>query len=227
MNSKTIKKFILDIIYPNRCPFCDSFIKWDKLACDKCIEALPYVPENICTECGKFPCECDKEIRFYDKCYTVCFYDEIARNGILSLKSKNGINAAEFFSNVLSERLKKTEHPNLIIPVPATEEKKRIRGYNQAEIIAGYISDLLGAPVADDILFKRSDLPEQHSLTASERKHNAENMFYIDKNNDLRNTTVILCDDVITTGSTLNECSKLLKQNGASKVICAVCTTTM
>ena len=99
-----LSKFILDIFFPNRCPFCDCFIKGDKLACDRCIDEISYIDDKVCGHCGKVPCICDIEL-FYEKCYAACYYEGIVKNGIINLKIKNAINTAEIFADILSVKI--------------------------------------------------------------------------------------------------------------------------
>ena len=221
-----LSKFILDIFFPNRCPFCDCFIKWNKLACDRCIDEISYIDDKVCGHCGKVPCICDIEL-FYEKCYAACYYEGIVKNGIINLKIKNAINTAEIFADILSVKiLSDGIKYDFILPVPMSKKKKSIRGYNQAEEIAKCIFSRTKIPVSNDFLYKNDSEIEQHTLSAEERAKNVKNEFGIKKNTNLKGKTIILCDDVITTGSTLNECARLVKNLGAKAVILAVGATT-
>lgn len=219
-------KFILDIIFPNRCPFCDKFIRWDKLACDDCIDHLAYADESFCSRCGKVQCICSRDL-YYEKCYVACYYEGLARDGIINLKVKNAINAAEFFADILSTKINADKIKyDMIIPVPMSKKKQAVRGYNQAEEIARFISKRTNIPVNNIILGKCDSNIEQHTLNAAEREENVKTEFKIKTNIDLHEKNIIICDDVITTGSTLNECAKLIKKLGANKVILAVGAST-
>ncbi len=215
-------KYILDIFYPNRCPFCDDFIKWDALLCDKCHNSLEYI--ETCEKCGKTECMCDKEL-YYDKAYVLFRYDGIVRESIIALKKKNGINAAEFYADKLSERiLKSKEKFDIIVPVPMAKSKKRMVGYNQAGVIADFISKKLGTPVVD-ALIKAENTVAQHTLSKEEREENVKGMF-LPTDISLDGKRVLLCDDIITTGSTVIECSRILKEMGAEFVAVSLIATT-
>lgn len=223
---KQISKFILDIFFPNRCPFCDHFIRWDKLACDTCIDAISFTAEEICTKCGKSPCICNQKL-YYDRCYTACYYEGIVRDGIIRLKSQNGLNAAELFADVLSKKITGDKLKiDWIVPVPMSRKKKIQRGYNQAEELAKYISKQIRVPVSATILNKFDEPIEQHSLNAKERSEHVKTLFTSKTSIHLTGKNILLCDDVITTGSTLNECSKILKKIGANAIYLAVGATT-
>ncbi|MEG0615340.1 MAG: ComF family protein, partial [Oscillospiraceae bacterium] len=208
-------KFLLDIFFPNTCPFCKNFIRWDFLSCNSCKENLPYVSDDICPRCGKAECICHKKIN-YDKAYTVCYYEGLARTGIIGLKTDNALNTAEFFANIIAKKiLDNNEKFDLIVPVPSSKAKKRKRGYNQAEEFGKFIGKLINVNVSDKILFQNETNVRQHELSAEERAINAKLQFGIKNDIDLKGKKILLCDDVMTTANTINECAKLLKEIGA------------
>ncbi|MDE5791984.1 MAG: ComF family protein, partial [Oscillospiraceae bacterium] len=97
-------------------------------------------------------------------------------------------------------------------------------GYNQASLIAKEIANLLDLPCREDILYKNKSVA-QHQLNAKQRAENI-NHFHV-RNILIQNKHVLLCDDVLTTGNTLNYCAELLKQVGASRVTIASASTTI
>ena len=113
-----------------------------------------------------------------------------------------------------------------IVPVPMTKSKLRKRGYNQAEVLADALSERLNAPVENDVIVKKISFREQHKLTADKRQKNADRIYYRTDSEAVRNKTVLLCDDVMTTGSTINKCTKILLEMGAEAVIIAAAATT-
>ena len=114
---------------------------------------------------------------------------------------------------------------DIVVPVPMGKKKQKRRGHNQAELFARCIGRYLEIPVKNDILYKYDTRDEQHSHSARERSERVKGLFYT-KNTDLSGMRVIICDDVMTTGSTVNECARLLKAIGAESVIAAVCAVT-
>lgn len=220
-----LNKFLLDLIFPNRCPFCGEFIVWDKLACDHCIDEIAYSGNELCACCGKSPCICGDELH-YEKCFAAVYYEGIVRDGIFRLKTKNGLNAAEFFSAILAEKiLAQSLKIDFIVPVPMTRKKQSVRGYNQAEELARFLSRRLRVPVNTKILQKNSDDVEQHTLGAQERMQHAKELFSVKQPAALQGKTVLICDDVMTTGSTMNACALLLKNLGSQVYLAAGATT--
>lgn len=221
MTMNKAAKFILDIFFPNRCPFCDGFIKWDELCCAECDGKIER-SGNICSVCGKPECICDSGIH-YDGAVVPFLYEDVSKKGILTLKTGHGMTAAEYFGNAIADRIH--GEYDMIVPVPMTKKKIFARGYNQAELIAKTVSAKTGIPVVNDALCKKSDKEEQHNLSREERIKHISGLFGEGKKN-IEGKNILLCDDVITTTATVNECARILKDMGAKTVtVTAVATT--
>ncbi len=222
MNTQ-ISKYILDIFYPNRCPCCGDFIRWDKLTCGKCHRELEPVYDKICKKCGKEICICSEEI-FYDRAVSLFRYEKLAKEGILAMKRSENKNFGEYAGKMISEILNSDYHGenfDFIIPVPMSVRSFMKRGFNQAEVIAKEISESFSIPLRNDILYKDNVSSSQHFLGRAERFRSISAIKSHDA--DLRGKKVILCDDIITTGSTVNRCAMLLKEKGAESImlVCA------
>ena len=227
---RLIYKFAADLVYTNRCPCCNEFIKWNELVCEKCRKELIPDESGRCPKCHKLidSCICSLGTEF-DKVFFVTDYHGAAKQGIYSLKDSCGLNFAEYCGKELGRKIleEKYFHADYIIPVPMRKKKKYQRGYNQAEKIAEAIRDVTGVPLNKNIVYKNKKVKDftQHSLGAKDRLENAEKIYKI-KNVDLRGKNIIICDDVMTTGSTINTISRLLKENGAEKIYAAVAAVT-
>lgn len=215
-------RFIADIFFPNRCPLCLDFISWDEFICSRCADELKPFPEEICPGCGKAECFCDTIS--YDRAFVCFYYEGKAKNGILSLKDGHkefGI----YTGNLLGERVADSKlEADAVVPVPMSDESYRKRRYNQAEVIAERIAEINGIPLLTDLLYKNKSAV-QHTLTKAERLENTA-AFGIKSRLKTDNMKIILCDDVITTGSTMNRCAALLKEMGAAEVYAAAAATT-
>ena len=115
----------------------------------------------------------------------------------------------------LDLRLKFKKKYDIIIPVPMYKTKKDTRGYNQAEVLA---KELGGVPMKNDVLIKIIDTKKQSTLNKEERSQNLIGAYKIQNSEIIQNKNIILIDDIFTTGSTVNECSKILKQAGAYEI---------
>lgn len=211
--------FILDLFFPNRCSVCRNFIKYDELVCKKCIgELKKYIPEND----DSFIKMND---RFFDKILAGFYYENEVRDGIFSLKDGHK-EFGYYLGNILAELIKKDElisKSDYIISVPMSAKSLKLRGYNQADIITETISIKTGIKIMTDILYKNQS-EVQHSLNKTQRMKNVS--AYDINSTDLSGMKIIICDDVCTTGSTINRCAELLKNMGAAEVYAAVGTTT-
>ena len=218
----TVSRFLTDLFFPNRCPCCDDFIRWDKLICSRCHSEIVPVYERVCRKCGKEICICAEEL-YYDMAAVPMRYENRVREGVLSLKRGNNKNFGEYsgkmLANIISEEFS-DYHFDSVVPVPMSEQSRRKRGYNQAEIIASEISEKLRIPVADNLLVKQDTVSSQHYLNRTDRMKNISAIKLKHRLN-LAGRNIILCDDVITTGSTVNRCAQLLKASGAGKILLA------
>ncbi len=219
MTLKSVSRFLIDLVYPNRCGFCQRVIPWNKLICPECEEKLEYSPNPIRQgEKGSFAF-----------CISPCKYSGVARRGVLNLKYHYGKNTAEYLIPCLSELIKThiPEDIDLITFVPMTYWRKSEYGYNQAEVIADMLSKELDIPCDGKLLAKIKKMDTQHSLTSEERKRNAKSAYKPGTSKrDICGKTVLLADDIITTGATLSSCSRLLLERGAERVYCATLTHT-
>ncbi len=211
-----LKLFILDLFFPNRCPICNNFIVYDSFICDDCICKLEkYIVNNDAVY---------KENPLYTRLTVYYYYEGIVKNGIYSLKD-NSKNFGVYLGKMLADKILLDDIMNkadYIVPVPMSKKSFKNRGYNQAFVIAKEISDKTGIKLLDNIIFKKESLV-QHELSLEERKKNVL-AFYSKNNMDLSGKKIIICDDVITTGCTVNRCAELLLNMNVAEVYAAVGT---
>lgn len=226
--NKSWKKHLYSVLFPNRCPGCDTILHPDELVCERCGERMILEHDAVCRTCGKVACVCKTQRFHYDKAFAACRYADETVSAIVRMKLSQNTNFAYFSARILAERIRHSVNlgePDCVMPVPMHPSKERRRGYNQAALIAQEVGALLSLPCRNDVLFKRKSKTEQHHLNAAQRRENAESFGIRDI--PLDGIQVLLCDDVLTTGSTLSYCAALLKQNGASAVIAAAAATTV
>lgn len=226
-NSRFLKcDYWLDMLFPNRCPCCGKVIKWDKLICEKCTGALPFLDDTPWQI--RFPSDVEGDKIFFDYAVAAFSYESPAVEGIYSLKSGHGVNFARLAADILCDKLENDEiSADIVTCVPMASVKKRSRGYNQAEILAKYISRKIDIPCDFKLLKRKAVSLEQHTLNAKERHSLAGRIYSLNAAHaDISGKTVLLCDDVFTTGATMNKCAELLKSAGVKKVFCvSICCT--
>ena len=107
---------------------------------------------------------------------------------------------------------------DIIIPVPIHKKRKAQRGYNQTQLIASKISKYVGIKLCDDVLIKSKNTIAQSKLNKNKRKQNIKGAFKILNSEKIQGKNILLFDDIYTTGSTVNECSKILTRAGAKRI---------
>jgi len=210
-----IKRVLLHLIAPTRCPVCGDFIRPDERFCTECAEKLT-VWSGKHTVPGA-------------DSFTAAFeYNDAVKPAVMLLKDGIADNADYALGGALCDRLTEqgiTGHTDMIQPVPMTEEAVAERGFNQAELICRRIGALTGLPVADCLKKQTETLP-QKTLSKAQREVNLRGAFIVTDKEAVRGKRILLVDDVCTTGSTLAELTKLLRDSGAAEVHCAACCKT-
>lgn len=216
-----------NLLFPPRCPVCDEPVRWrDGLICPACKKKLVYAGEQICFCCGRpLPAEeelcenCRKERPLYERGRALYTYDSAAAS-IYRYKYGERREYARFFGREMANRLRdfiNRVNPDGLVPVPLSNRRLRARGYNQAELLAKEIGRQTGIPVYTGLVRRVTDTRPQKELNAKERQNNLKKAFIIAQN-DVKLSTVIIIDDIYTTGSTVNAVTQVLLQAGVRKI---------
>lgn len=149
------------------------------------------------------------------------------RHIILKIKYDNKREYIEGFAKLMAiryEKFIKVSNIDCIMPVPLHSSRKRMRGFNQSDILAKDLSKYLDIPVLHDCLCRIKKTIDQKGLSRTERLHNLDNAFMVrDLPSNIKNILVV--DDVYTTGTTIEKCAKILKDSGANKIyFLTICT---
>lgn len=212
---------LLNLLFPVTCVVCRSSVlerRWGA-ACPGCWSQLIPVEPPFCLQCGE-PAPaveglcgvCRKGEHAFDFARSAFLFTGPLREIIHHFKYSDRVSLAKPLGHLLKNCLDREPFADgLIIPVPLHYRRQRMRGFNQAELIAQY----LGRPVAHRILRRSKNTPSQTGLSRSQRKRNLAGAFEV---RGRLSGTVIIVDDVYTTGSTMNEISKTLKRAGAARV---------
>jgi len=169
--------------------------------------------------CGK----CRTTKIFFDRALATAYYEHVLKEAIHQFKFNHkaglGKHLAQIMTTCLSEALNMRQY-HAILPVPLHKTRQRQRGYNQAAILAKYISQHCQIPVMANNLIRIRHTDSQALLKGQkERQENVKNAFRVTHPASLRDKHVILVDDVLTTGATVNECSKTLKEAGVRSIL--------
>ena len=222
-----IRNNLLNLFFPNRCPGCNKILTASEDLCETCSEHTLLTHDSYCQRCGKEACICKRAVFAYDRAVVCCRYADEAAAAVVRMKTSENTNFAHFAARILAERIRFSLNFgtfDCVMPVPMHPSHQRERGYNQAALIGREIARLLSLPYREDVLYKEKSVVSQHSLGAKDRKKNVAGFGIRDIRLD--GLRILLCDDVLTTGATLDRCAALLKQNGAAAVVAAAAAST-
>lgn len=220
---------ILDLLYPKRCPLCHHIRPYGgRDVCDVCLKNLKPVTAPCCMKCGKpidndedeYCGDCKKLPKSFKRGFPAFLYEGAIKSSLYDFKYKNQRNYAEFYSRSIMQIYGKQLQSlgvEGIVPVPVSVRKKRIRGYNQAELLAERIGRTLGIPIYPDYLGRSVDTSPQKELNDKERMKNLKNAFKIGQNK-IKLKKILLVDDIYTSGATIEACTRVLLSAGAETV---------
>jgi competence protein ComFC len=187
--------------------------------CSKCYKEIPFTGENfIRTEGTSDNTGCDGAI-------CVCHYSGIIKDSLIRFKFFNKPGYYRTFAKLLSGRiLKVTDNKkfDIIISVPLHKSKELSRGYNQAYLISKALSREINIPEFSYLLERSRSTDAQSLLGKGSRKENVRGAFRVTDKDKVKDKSVLIVDDIMTTGCTVDECSRMLKYAGAKSVIAAV-----
>lgn len=213
---------LLSLLFPLRCPFCGRIIK-EKTACPVCEATLSRISGNLCPRCGRERayCCCKGRAFAFDRCAAPFYYEGAVRRGIINCKFHARQSAAGVFAHYAAQTVQSVyqeEAFDLVAFVPLTRAEYSKRGFNQSELFARALARALSLP-CHPVLKKPHDVAPQRSLPASGRWVNVSGAFVCSSRLD--GARVLLADDIVTTGATLSDCARALKEAGAVRVCCA------
>ncbi len=224
---KYISEYVLSLFFPKRCIFCGAVIAPFDGICSDCEVKLPWITGEICHLCGhmKRDCVCkNRHGQFYEGIVSPLYYQEKVRYCIHNFKFRDERTFAKTLA-VLMNNTRLAEYADInfdyVTYIPMNKKHQRKRGYNQGELLAREISQISNIPFGDQLLLKIYETDTQHQCgNPILRQGNVLGAFEVNSEFNVNGKTILLVDDVKTSGCTLNECSKMLYLNGADAVYC-------
>lgn len=223
---------ILQWFYPPRCIFCGKVMKvgQTELICEQCQNTIHWKEGAVCQKCGrniylneKYCDRCQKTNFIFEKGIAVFSYTDV-RDAIAHFKFRYWKRDAIPFANLMGDYLltyypEIKEQSDLLIPVPMYQKKQKVRGFNQSELLAKLLAQRFEKQCSVNNLKRIRHTAPQSLLNAQQRQENIKGAFALENSQEIEGKTILLIDDIFTTGTTINECSKVLYQNGAKKVL--------
>ncbi len=213
---------LIGLLFPNLCNACGiPLFQNEPIICTKCLYDLPFTDYHLHAGnrvakqlWGRLPINAAMAMLYFRKGGKV-------QNLIHNLKYNNKTDVGVFLGNLLGDRLKTSgayQEIDLIIPVPLHHKKLRKRGYNQSTYIAQGVAEKMEIPFTETQLIRHVETDSQTKKNRYNRYENMQSVFSVTNPKEILNKRILLIDDVITTGATLEACAVTLLENGAGQV---------
>ncbi|MBI1884367.1 MAG: ComF family protein [Chlamydiae bacterium] len=230
----------LDLLFPRHCEGCAKVMPHERRSylCEGCFSRIPWVVGPTCRICAKIfqglsggICSaCRNSVFSYESCFSAARYDGLLKDLLQKFKFQKAEYLAGTLQKIFWEGVKKKinfSDFDFALPAPLHPRKLKERGFNQALILAKEVSHQSGLP-----LFKRGLIRQKYSggQTLQDRKARLENIqdsFRVGRSHEISGKKLLLVDDVLTTGATVRECTRVLKEAGASAITVAVLARSM
>lgn len=227
-------KSVINLLYPRRCPVCGDIVSPEKILIHpSCISKLSPIKSPSCKKCGKevigerteYCYDCSRHTRTFDWGMALLQYNEAAKHSMAAVKYKNRREYLDFYAAAIDSRFRKNIlrlQADALVPVPIHPSRRRQRGYNQAEELAARLSMLWGIPMDAGLLVRSKKTAPQRELNPAERLKNLQEAFTVNTERLGGRMgipgSVVLIDDIYTTGSTIEACTRALKAAGVQRV---------
>ncbi len=223
-----MQQVFTNLLFPRRCPVCDDIIKtWGELCCPDCRGKLQYVDANYCMKCGKglshqgkeYCSDCRKYSHKFIRARSLYCYESVA-SSLFRFKYQGRQEYADFWGEELYRYLGndiRAMQADAIVPVPLHKSRQNERGYNQSVLLGKALAKHMEMPCLDKIAVRSKKTLPQKQLSYAERQNNLKKAFKLSVN-DVKLNTVIIIDDIYTTGSTVDALSEVFLENGVKNV---------
>lgn len=230
MKIKKLLPALTDLLYPRRCPVCGQIVAAPEvLIHSACLKKLSMIKQPACQRCGKevfseaaeFCYDCLRRHRSFDAGAALLNYNQAARQSMMAVKYKNRREYLDFYAEAMAIRFRSRVlgwAPRVLIPIPIHRSRKRQRGFNQAEELARRLGRSWQLPVETGLLLRSRKTLPQRELNPQERMENLRTAFAVRAAGPAIPDTVLLIDDIFTTGSTIEACTRVLKEAGVGTV---------
>lgn len=227
------KGSILDFIFPPVCVICENELKiGERFICGDCYLNIDFIESHFCRRCGapidrdRKRCKYCKGIKFhFKKVRAVGTYTSPLSEMVHFLKYSRKTRIAKRLGILMGNVFKSDSELNstdIIVPVPLHRVRQRERGYNQSKLLAKVVADITSKRLVVDAVIRKKPTKSQTLLSSEERVINLKNAFEVVAPERIKGRKVVLVDDVLTTGTTLEEMAKTLVGAGANSIYCLV-----
>jgi ComF family protein len=235
---RTLARGVLQLLYANVCWGCGVALRPDQNHfCDACRQSLTSDPHSSCSRCsstigpygdlGDGCCPACRGHAFaFDRTFRLGPYEGVLRELVLKMKHHSGEVVAELLGELWAERLASRlqgTHIDFVVPVPLHWWRRMLRGYNQSSTLARALSRRLHVSLSTGWLWRSRNTPRQtYQMSAADRQVNVRDAFRLGIGADVRGKTILIVDDVMTTGATASEAARPFRKAGAGQILVAV-----
>lgn len=207
---KDTAEAITDVVYPLRCPLCDTFVGVRDRGCSDCMASLNFLESDaLLDHLPKI---------WFTRCRSCFAYEGRIKDAIHGLKYGERLDIVRFLGDVLATEAVAMGEFETIVPVPLHPARLRSRGFNQSVLLARQMGRLIEREVDLDSLKRSGYIRPQVGLQKDERIRNVKGAFNVRRAVHIMDKNILLVDDVLTTGATVNECASVLIRGGAASV---------
>lgn len=218
--------WLLDLVLPPRCPGCGTIVETLHSFCAPCWSALDFIGATGCTTCGvplaatdSGTCAaCLVRPPRIARTRAAVAYGDISRGLAIRLKYGRKVALAKAMARYMAPLLGELPDDALLVPVPLHRRRLAARGFNQSLLIAREIGRLRRLRTVPRLLRRKRATPPLRGMSLAQRRRTVAGAFTVRDRGAIAGRTVVLIDDVLTTGSTANACARALKRGGASRV---------
>ncbi len=230
-------QIITELLFPRRCPICDDIVApWGAMCCPGCQKRIGYLGNHYCMRCGKgisgeeteYCHDCRKYPHKFVRGRSLYRYESVA-SALFRFKYQGRQEYAGFFGEELYRYLGRDIQAmgiEAVVPVPLHKSRLKERGYNQAALLGKALAKRCGLAFREDIVIRHKKTVPQKQLSRKERQNNLKKAFKLTIN-DVKLNTLLIVDDIYTTGSTVDALAQVLLEGGARQIYVVTLATGM
>lgn len=219
---------LLSLVFPPRCPFCDKVVAiGDYRICTDCAKELPFVEDPFCLRCGKqlskqeeYCEDCQKYRHIFQSGRSLFVYQGMLKPSVYRYKYSNRKEYARIYAAIADQKMGeylRSLKADALIPVPLHFRRLSMRGFNQSALFAQELAKRIGVKSMPYLVRRQKNTVPQKELSWQERQNNLEKAFKL-RQNDVKLKTIIIIDDIYTSGSTIDALSKIFLEAGVENI---------